>query len=306
MERHPLGPLNLNLLVALDALLSEESVTRAAGRLGVSQAAMSQSLSKLRVMLDDRLLVRARGGMVATPRARRLAPVLRRALHDIDRAVRDVAVFDLTTAERSFIIATEDMIELLLAPGLLDAIAHAPHVDLRMLPFDASRAAEQLECGDVDVVVHGRNVTGAGIEQERLYESHIRCIARPDHPAITDELDLETFVALPQALVSAPSPGSPVDRELDRRGLSRQIALRGDTFLSVLLVVATSDVIATVPHELALAARDLVPIRVYDCPVSVPPTAISMFWHQRFEDDPAHAWLRGHVRTALGGLGSAA
>lgn len=300
MTSHPLAHLNLNLLLALDALLTEEHVTRAAQQVGVSQAAMSQSLSKLRQMLGDKVLVRGQGGMVATPRARRLAPVLRRALLEVDRALRDESTFDPQRSERTFAIATEDMLEVIVGRALLEAFESTARIDVRFLPFLPARMAEDLECGDVDLVIHGRRITGPGIEEAAVYESRIRCIARRNHPAITDELDVETFAAIPQALVSIPSPGrSPVDVGLEKHGLSRRVALRCDSFLAVLQLVSTGDLIAAVPHELAIAAQEVAPVDVFDAPFPLPVTTIRMFWHRRFEDDPAHAWLRKQVQQAF-------
>jgi DNA-binding transcriptional LysR family regulator len=292
--------LDLNLLVALDALLVEGNVTRAAERLGLSQPAMSHALNRLRVLLDDPILVRTPRGMVPTPRAEELAPAIHAALDDIDRALRGRPPFDPSTARRAFTIAAVDLSELTILPPLLARIAEdAPGIDLLVRPLRLDTIEEELESGLVDVAFVVLNADDdLGALRQRLFHESFVCVVRADHPTVGEALTIEEFVALDHALVGPRGRrGGFVDSELARLGLTRRVALMVPHFLVAPMVVAKSDLILTLPERIARAFAAILPLRIVPtpAPLTLAGFDVSQIWHERQSLDPAHAWLRGLI-----------
>lgn len=290
--------LDLNLLVALDALLAEGNVTRAAQRLGLSQPAMSHALNRLRALLDDPILVRTPRGMVPTPRAEELAPAIRAALDDIDRALRGRPAFDPSTSTRSFTIAAVDHGELVILPPLLARIAvEAPGIDLLVRPLRLDLIESELESGAVDLAF---GVLNAGDNfatfRQRLFHESFVCLVRADHPTVGETLTLDEFVALDHALVGPRGRrGGFVDTELQKLGLTRRVALMVPHFLVAPMVLAKSDLILTVPERIARAFAAILPLRVVPTPLPLKGFDVSQLWHERQSHDAAHAWLRGLI-----------
>jgi DNA-binding transcriptional LysR family regulator len=285
---------DLNLLFALDALLVERSVTRAARRVGVTQPSMSHSLARLRTLLDDPILVRTAKGLVASPRAEALEQPIRRALADIGDALRRGPEFDPATARRTFTIATGDYGELVILPPLLARLARdAPGIDLRVhaVPEDYS---QQLEDLTFDLIVAPQaNPLGAGLVRQKLFEERFVCVMRKGHPALRKELDLQTFVGLPHALVAPRGrAGSFVDDALAAKGLSRRVALMIPHFLVAPLVIASSDLVITLAARVANTFAEMVPLVIRRPPLMLPGFTTYQVWHERRRNDPAHAWLR--------------
>jgi DNA-binding transcriptional LysR family regulator len=288
------GALDLNLLMALDALLLERNVTRAAARVGLTQSAMSHKLRRLRELFDDDLLVGGRQGMVPTERALALAGPVRRGLLELHSAIRITAPFDSATARRDFTIVSSDYADCVILPRVLEHLSrHAPGIGLRMRP-PMGALQQALEDGSADIVM-GRPVEGSGLKQRLVFEETFVTIVRAGHPALTDDgtsLPLERYVELGHVMVSANDEPGIVDIELAERGLSRHVVLRTPYFASVPLMVARSELTATIPRALAEEAATLVPLRILPPPVPLPSFRIMMTWHERAQRDPAHEWLR--------------
>jgi DNA-binding transcriptional LysR family regulator len=307
-----LAKLDLNLLVAFDALSRERNVTRAAQRTGVTQSAMSHSLARLRELLDDPLLVRGRGGMVLTPRAEALVVPLRSGLSTLGRALAQPASFDAATARRAFRIASPDLFDVLVVPRLLQRIcSEAPGIDVVVAPLAERGLVERLESGELDVAVAPRvdPVGGAeperataGLLQSRLFRDRFVCFLRADHPALlaatekrrdAPRLSLRAFSELSHALIS-PSGEGPgfVDQLLAERGLRRRIALRIPHFYAALAIVAKTNLVLTAPHALGYLAPESSGIAMLECPLPLPKHSVNLVWHERYTKDPGHAWLR--------------
>ena len=318
-EVHDAGALHgvdLNLLVALDALTRERSVTKAAERAGVTQSAMSHTLRRLRELFDDPLLVRGRGGMVLTPRAEALTVPLRSGLVSLARTLAEPEEFDAARASRTFRIVSPDLFDALVLPALLHRIGReGPSIDFAVVPTPR-RLADSLETGDVDLAIHpvlldptpfdlGTQVD-AELQSRTLFRDSFDCFVRRGHPMLgARRLTLKNYVALNHILVSPGGEGPGiVDRMLRDQGLERRIALRVPHFATALEVLAKSDLVLTAPSSLAkcsagskLASRPV--------PLKIPEHAITMIWHPRFTEDPAHRWLRElmvDVTTALPSL----
>jgi DNA-binding transcriptional LysR family regulator len=296
--------IDLNLLVALDALASERSVTKAAERAGVSQSAMSHTLRRLRELFDDPLLIRGRGGMVLTPRAEALAVPLRSGLVSLARTLAEPQPFEPEHANRTFRLVSPDLFDALVLPSLLRRLnRQAPSIDLAVVPTP-KRLSDSLETGDVDLAIHpvlldphpfdlGTQVAPE-LQSRTLFRDSFRCFVRHDHPQLTTgrRLTLKTYTRLNHILVSPGGEGpGVVDRILHAAALERRIAVRVPHFATALEVVAQSDLVLTAPSSLgqcssasSLASRPV--------PLDIPEHAITMIWHPRFTEDPPHRWLR--------------
>lgn len=294
-----LADINLNLLVALDAVLEEGTVTAAAKRVGVTQSAMSHALRQLRELVDDPLLVRGAGGLVPTPRAEALRLPIRRALLDLQHALRDPPSFDPATAQRRFAVGAGDYIAYTVLPSLLERSTEAPGLDLDVVPFgpdDVSRLAT----GELDLGIAAFVPPSPGLCREALLTDDFVCLVRRDHPKVRRNLTLRQFVALPHVLISPTGSGSsPVDDQLAAQGLRRRIALRIRYFLAAPMVVARSDLVLTAPRRLGEVFARHFPLQVYEPPVELQPFTLEQTWHERYDADPGHRWLRERVRSAV-------
>jgi DNA-binding transcriptional LysR family regulator len=298
-----LAGVDLNLLVAFDALARERSVTRAAARVGLTQSAMSHALRRLRVLLGDPLLVRGRGGMVLTPRAEALAMPVRSSLVTLHRALRQPPEFDPSTARRAFRLSSPDLFDVLMLPRLLERIRQeAPGVDIAVAAVPAPALPEGLETGEVDVAVVPRldkaesiDARAPGLLRRTLFRDHLVCLLRADHPALRSrgKLTVSKYVSLSHAMISpGGTGGGPVDQALERKGLRRRITLRVPNFYSALAIVARSDLVLTGPAGLVRLAPSEPAIVALPPPLRVPGHCIDLVWHERFSSDPGNAWLR--------------
>lgn len=292
--------IDLNLLVALEALLGERSVTRAAARLGLTPSAMSHALSRLRATFEDELLVRTRGGMIATPRGEQLLGPLRRALHDLADIVGGRAEFDPRTARRELTVATTDYVEAVLLPLLLARIsASAPGVQLRIRQLEQSDVAAPLESGAFDVAVGAAFTEATGLRQQALFSEEMVCICREGHPGVKKQLDLETYLGLRHVLVSVRGGShSGVDARLAEIGRKREVALMIPHFLAGPLIVASSDLVLTAPARLVAQLASALSLRILTPPLAFPGFTIRQVWHERYQDEPAHLWLRQQIFEA--------
>ncbi len=321
-----LARLDLNLLVAFDALAREQNVTRAAARVGVTQSAMSHALRRLRELFADPLLVRGQNGMILTARAAALALPVRSGLATLDRALGQADSFDAKTARRTFRMASPDLFDALVIPLLLERIrADAPGVDLVVAPLDGRRLSDALETGELDLLITPRvddfrgaaEVDGSGLVRRVLLRDGFCCFIRADHPALggkrarrakqgvvaAEPLSLETYVALSHALVS-PSGEGPgfVDELLAKQRLSRRVALRVPHFFAALAIVERSDLLLTAPTALARLLPARTRVVALPAPLRLPQHALHMLWHERFSNEPGHAWLRGVLQDVTRAL----
>ncbi len=304
-EAVDLSGVNLNLLVALDALLTEVNVTRAAGRLGITQSAMSHALRQLREVFGDALLTRGRGGMVLTPRAQALAAPIRRGLLELQRALRNEPEFDPRTSSRHFTLATGDYFASMLLPPLLELLGReAPQVDVDVRPVDFRRTAELLESGGFDLSIGAYMDDAPGLRQQKLFTEELACAVREGHPDVRRKLSLETYLRLPHALISPRGEGlGIVDTVLAKLGHSRRIALRVPYFLTAPLVISRSDLVLTAPRRMVERFAGAWQLQVFKPPLALSAFNVFQVWHERYDDDPAHRWLRGTVARAGASLG---
>jgi DNA-binding transcriptional LysR family regulator len=296
-----LGDLDLPLLLALDALVSERSVTRAAARLGRGQPALSHALMRLRRLLGDPVLTRTSAGMTPTPRALDLLSRIRPPLAELSRAIGEPALFDPATTERTFTIVMRDYTEVVLLPVLLNELGRiAPGLRLRVVPLGETLPVEELDSSRIDLAIgyFGR-IPGALRSQVLLRERFV-CLTARDHPAAAAPLTLARYCRLRHLLVS-PSGGGrgPVDTLLDARGRARAIVLTIPDFVAAALIVAQTDLVATVPALIAGALHQMVPVRALRPPFHLAGFPVTQVWSPHVDADGGHRWLRRAIARLM-------
>lgn len=296
-----LGRLDLNLLVALDALLDEASVTRAAARIGIGQSAMSASLARLRRVFGDELLTRTSTGMRPTPRAMILAEPVRATLAQIQGLLRPPENFEPKTLSRVFRLAVPDSMEVLLVPRLLaDLRAEAPGVRVMLRAFERVDALREIDADRLDLAVGGFYDEGRTHHKRRiLFREPYLCLFNPKLLGATSPISLDDFLRVPHVLTSLnQTPHGVVDDALARIGRRRHLAITTPRFLAVPFLIESAPMITTMVSNLAVffAAR----LDLATSPVPVPLEAVenAMVWHASYDADPAHRWLRDRVFAA--------
>ncbi|MEO0035090.1 MAG: hypothetical protein RLZZ501_1113 [Pseudomonadota bacterium] len=289
--------IDLNLLVALEALLAERNVTRAARRLHLSQPALSAQLARLRALFGDPLLLPTSRGMVPTRRALELEEPLRRALEGVRSVVAAGAAFDPAAARLTVSIAASDYSQVALLLPLLRVLAvEAPGITLAWRTLDAAALMAQMERGEIDLALMTPETAPERLRIRPLCHERYVAILRRDHPLAATGLDLDRYCALDHVMVSPQGGGfvGPADAALAAHGRHRRVALSAPGFLVVPEIVAASDLVALVPERIARlqAAR----LALFEPPVPVPGFTIAMVWHERGDAHPALRWLRHRLR----------
>lgn len=295
---------DLNLLVALDALLEEGSVTRAGRRVGISTSAMSHTLARLRELLDDPVLVRSGRQLVPTPRAQALREPLRDALDQLQRLVTTPARLDPATLRRAFTVHTTDHVALLLGLGLEQVLqAEAPGLDLYLTPIHPDSVGP-LRRGEADLAIGVFGELPADVQRQALFEDELVVVVRRDHPAVGDALDLDRYCALSHILVAPRgTPTGRMDQELERLGRRRRVARTTPSFLGALFLAARTDHLLTVSRRVSEQLADDLGLRMLPTPVpGAQRYVLESAWHARHQADPAHAWFRDAVLRASAGL----
>ena len=301
--------LDLNLLAALDALLAEGSVTRAARRLGLSASAMSRTLSRLRTATGDPLLVRAGRGLVATPHALKLRVQVPALLREMRALLRPAALPpDPAELEATFILRAGEWFMDWIAPRLAaDILAAAPRVRLRFAP-KIDKDLRHLRDGQVDLEVGAFDAyrdPAPEVRSQLLFRDAFVGAVRAGHPLLADgEVTAERFAACGHvgALQREDSRG-PVDEALEALGLERDVVLIVPGYGAALQMARVTDLVAVVPrsslHGLAAAQGGAASgLESFTLPVPLPQIVVSALWHPRMEVDPAHRWLRSRVISA--------
>ncbi|GGL75716.1 LysR family transcriptional regulator [Streptomyces fumigatiscleroticus] len=299
--------LDLNLLLALDVLLEEESVGGAARRLHLSEPAMSRTLGRIRKALGDPVLVRAGRRMVPTPRAlavrAEVSAVVERA-RALFAPGRDA---DLRTVDRTLTILGHDAIAAACGPALYArAAAEAPGIRIRFLA-ESHVDAPFLRRGTADLEVGVVDTTAPEVHTEYVQEDRMVAVVRAGHPLLDGELTAERFATEADHLIVSRRGKlhGPVDAALAELGLERRVVGSVGTFPASLFVVRDTDLVGLI-SSWGLPLASILGLVTFDVPLELPPLRLGLAWHPRHDADPAHAWLRGAVRDVLAGrLGEA-
>jgi DNA-binding transcriptional LysR family regulator len=297
--------IDLNLLVALDALVAERNVTRAGQRVGLTQPAMSNALRRLRQTLDDPILVRSSGTLVPTRLATELVRPVRALLAEVDAVLATDAAFEPARAERAFRIAAVDHAWVSLVPRLTRGVSEsAPGVRLDFCAYgDATE--DELESGVLDAAILVGPTSGrrAGFRRDRLYEDHFDCLVRRGHPRVRGRLTLRRYLELGHVLASPRSRrGGLVDRALQKQGLTRRVHVIVPHFVAAPFVVAQTDLVATLPRGVARPFAEMLDLQVFPPPIAFEGGPWWVVWHDRTLRSAPHAWLKEQILEVSRGL----
>lgn len=298
--------IDLNLLVALDALLAEHNVSRAGRRLGLSQSAMSGSLARLRKLFGDPLLVRVGRDLTLTPVAQGLVAPVRDILHRIEQTIEQRPEFDPATASRTFSVSASDYATLLLlGPFLRELAAAAPGVTLHLLPR-TNDARQLLRAGEVDLVIEPYELLGGDeFPCRSLFTDRWLCAVDADNPHVPNQgISREEYLRLSHLVYSigADRQLNIADQYLARQGVHRRIEATVESFLLVPFLIQGTP-LATLVLERAI--RRLAPgvgVRILEPPMELPAVHETMYWNPRHTDDPGHRWLRERLLAAAAEL----
>lgn len=293
---------DLNLMLVFEAVWRHRAVSKAAAALALPQPTVSNALRRLREIFDDQLFVRASGGVIPTPFAENIAVHVRDGLAAFDRTLHFDKEFDPAVAQRLFTILMTDIAEAIILPRLLEACRQtAPGVSFRTIQLSGDAIVPALRSGDLDLAIGYIPALRTGVMQQMLFMSDYACLASARHAKIRRHLTKPLFRNARHAIAEAHGTGHDiVEKTLHKLGLDRQIGARVPHFLALPLIVASSDMLATVPRPLGKLMRQIADIRIHDHPFSLPAIPIRQFWHERFNDDPGNRWLRRTFRTVLG------
>lgn len=296
---------DLNLLVYLDVLLRERSVTKAANHLGITQPAMSNGLRRLREMLEDPLLVRTSEGMTPTARALELQPQVRSALSDIERVIQPTRDFNAAASQRVFRIMASDYSESTLIPHVLKRVRReAPFITLDVLtPSDVSFL--DVEQGHVDMAINRFDKIPQSFHQKTLWMDYFACLISAQNPILSEPFTLETYLGANHIWVSKTGFGvgvgvNPndvqrlgwVDEALGRIGRKRRISVFTRHYQVAMLLAEQPDLIATLPSRAAWLQRDNKSLVVKVPPFEISPFELKMAWSPLLQHNADHQWLR--------------
>ncbi|MEK8027516.1 MAG: hypothetical protein RLY78_2930 [Pseudomonadota bacterium] len=300
--------IDLNLLVVLQSLLDERSVTRAGEALGLSQPAMSAALGRLRTLFGDPLFVRAGREMQPTPRAQALAGPVRQVLETVRGEVLQGAAFEPATSTRRFTLVTPDVGELCLVAPLVQRLRQqAPQISLRAIARTPHDAADALESGEADLAVgHFPDLQRPGYFQQKLADIAFVGLLREDHPHTGTRLTRAQLLEWEHALVRPDGRGRDIERAHGLAHDGLRVAVEVAHFVSLLPILAAGDLVSVVPEDFARFACRHARLRTVELTPRLPPIGVYQFWHQRMARDAGLAWLRGLLQATARELDAAA
>jgi DNA-binding transcriptional LysR family regulator len=292
--------LDLNLLRVFSAIVQEKTLTRAGLRLGMSQPAVSHALARLRHMLKDDLFVRTPVGMCPTPRAQRIEGPLRAALQELRVTLEDDE-FDSVQASRNFIIVANNHAARAVIPALTRRVAEfAPAVVLDVWPIGMQHVLDQLDGGAAELALSALTEGGDRFKCVGLLEDEYVVILSNTHPlAAEPELSIDHFATLPHIVsTSGGDDSSAVDDALAEYGLARHVAARVPLHSLIVLLIGSNS-LSVVPRRVASTLVAICPLIMRPLPFLSPRISLSMIWHRRLDNHPAHRWLRATLRASV-------
>jgi DNA-binding transcriptional LysR family regulator len=295
-----LRQLDLNLLLVFDALMQEQNLSRAALRLHLSQSTVSNALARLRQQLGEPLFQRTARGMVPTPHAHSLYTPVRQALHLLRIGLGPQEAIDLQ-AEQTFRLSMNDYAQALFLPGLLARIhALAPRVVLSVQSDDADTLLQRLKTGELDLAIDYLHFDDEDLRYQPLREQDLVVIARHDHPACREGLSLAQYQDSQHVSVhSRADRGSPLEIVLGSAKLRRKVQLYVSHYLAIPAIVAQSDLLGTVPRQLAEHFARHYALQIFPLPLQMPAVQVSLIWHQQQDRAVGLRWLKEQIVEAF-------
>ncbi|PHP67717.1 LysR family transcriptional regulator [Zhengella mangrovi] len=295
--------LDVRSLLLFEAIFAEGSVSRAAGKLGLSQPTVSIGLARLREHFGDELFVRAAGGVVATPLAEQVIWPVRDAL----RAIEDVSglrsTFDPATAQRTFRIAMTDASHIALMPKIYGQVHQvAPGIRLEATGIDQTLAG-RLQSGEADLAIGLVQGLETGFYQQALYAQDWICLTGDTHHLGSQPMTLDDYQAGEHVAIKGGTGQGLLDRTIASGGIRRAVKLRLPGFLGLSAILNSTGLIATLPRHIGETLAEASGLRVHECPFEIEGFMVRQHWHARFHDDPANRWIRNVCTTLFSGRG---
>jgi DNA-binding transcriptional LysR family regulator len=298
--------IDLNLMFAFEALYIERNVSRAAGRLGIGQPAMSNALARLRALFVDDLFLREGRVMVPTPRASEIAPLVNTALASIRDAVQRASSFEPATARRTFHVSGGDYALMSLLPGVMDRLRRdAPDVDLRFRFIEKGAVFDALDDGSIDLALGVYPTTPKRFESLTVFDERFVCLIRADHPVLASGLTPERYANLAHVLVTERGDQrGAIDDALQTLGLKRRIVLTVPSVLVVRRLLVDTDLVATVGERVGTTFAGDPRLMVCDPPLSMARWTMSLLRVRRRQQDAGLRWLAELILRVGRGLDS--
>ncbi|HAB80261.1 MAG TPA: LysR family transcriptional regulator [Glaciecola sp.] len=285
--------IDLNLFAVFDAIYTAGSLTRAADVLCITQPAVSNSLARLRDMLNDPLFVRTGHSMTPTPVAQNIIVPARAALELLRKSVQESHTFDPLIAEKQFNFASRDLLEVSILPRLLAHLEDgSPNITLANFEISRSKVVSEMANGNLDFFADASTFTDPHLHKACIATDRYVVLARKNHPKLKNGLDLETFLDMNHINVTYRHDGSSaVDVVLDNLGHKRCIKFHSQHFLTVPSALVKTDMVACMPYHLA-KHYDLA---MYEMPIDMPAMEYFLYWHVSMNEDHAHRWMREQI-----------
>ncbi len=287
--------IDLNLLSVFQEVYRERQISSAARKLGLSQSAVSNALARLRRAFGDELFVRTASGMQPTPLATQMAEPIGVAMAQVALALNQRSRFDPATSARRFVLAMTDVGEIYFMPALIERCKLlAPLVEISSVRAGTLALKEEMEGGRVDLAVGPFEDISDALYQRQLFRQPYVTMMRKGHPLARGELTPARFVQAEHMLVDASdSPYDRINALLARAGVGPMVRFRVPHFTAVPYMVATSNLVVTVPQKLAERAATPFGLEWVVPPLELPQLQTNVFWHRRYNQDPGNQWLRG-------------
>ena len=287
------GKIDLNLFLVLKTVYLEGTITAAAGKLHLTQPAVSHALSRLRDKFDDELFIRHGRRMVPSAFCQKIMPQVLEAVANLEATLSDTQVFDVTQHKRELKFGFRDILESIFFPTLVtDLINNTPNITIKSQQVTRIEMEKALEQQELDIVIDVLIPTGEDINHALVCEESFVLICRENHPILSD-LTLENYDKASHALVALKdSRLDYVDMALAKHGASRNVVLQCEHYFAAASVVSRCDMLLTMPSKYAGLLRDKLPIVVTNLPFEVPAMPIHMYWHKQAEHDPVNGRMR--------------
>lgn len=296
-----LSRIDLNLFVVFEAIFTLGGITAAAGKLNLSQSAVSHALARLRTLFDDPLFERKSGGMVPTPRARALIGDVRIALQSMEETLQRKGDFNPATAQRRFTLAMGNPLDSLLLPVLMRRMELAgPGIEVAAAYSNRRRIESALRDGSLDAALDVLMPMSADIGHKVILTDPMVILARRGHTRIQGKIDLDTYLELEHIQVSSRRFGPAIeDMALRRLGLRRNVRLRCQHYAAACRIVSHTDILATMPSRFAASSNASLQNQLLPAPFEVPPIEMFLYWNSGANNDAGGQWLRDQILAAM-------
>ncbi|AVO41310.1 LysR family transcriptional regulator [Simplicispira suum] len=302
MKNVHIEKLDLNLLVVLQTIYAEGSVTRAAARLNLTQSALSHSLRRLRQVLDDPLFLRSGAALVATPFTRNLMGPLEIALHNVQSALNAANTFDPASDARRFVVAMDERLEAFILPTLVRQIlASGPGIGLSSIRLDQANLEESLLNGRIDAAVSAAELRNPNFRRALISKDSLVVLASRKHPiAQGDAITIEQYLQCDHlAVINDKSYTTAEDTILSRAGYTRSIRMQVQRYVGAMTIVAHSELLVTAPKLYATVVNHYAKNNIFAFPVATDPVEFFLYWNAQMEADLGIVWLKTEIERCF-------